>query len=25
LDNANKTNPRLMTVDLYEALLAQAY
>jgi alcohol dehydrogenase class IV len=25
LDNANKTNPRLMTVDLYEMLLAQAY
>jgi alcohol dehydrogenase class IV len=25
LDNANKTNPRLMTVDLYEALLARAY
>jgi hypothetical protein len=25
LDNANKTNPRLMTVDLYEALLDQAY
>ncbi len=25
LDNANKTNPRVMTVDLYEALLEQAY
>ena len=25
LDNANKTNPRLMTVDLYETLLDQAY
>ncbi len=25
LDNANKTNPRLMTVALYEALLKQAY
>lgn len=25
LDNANKTNPRLMTVDLYEALLDQVY
>jgi alcohol dehydrogenase class IV len=25
LDNANKTNPRLMTVDLYEGLLDQAY
>ena len=25
LDNANKTNPRLMTVALYEALLEQAY
>jgi alcohol dehydrogenase class IV len=25
LDNANKTNPRLMTVDLYEALLDRAY
>jgi len=25
LDNANKTNPRLMSVDLYESLLEQAY
>jgi alcohol dehydrogenase class IV len=25
LDNANKTNPRLMSVDLYETLLNQAY
>lgn len=25
LDNANKTNPRLMSVALYEALLEQAY